>query len=114
MSLRDRLLALFREPGFTPANEYELAGRLGLNKKQRASLAHEVRLLLRDGPLPEIVLQPDVSPTQDLFRDLWEKLRVGLSEIADIGEFSPGDFSLALFPPPHWQERPPLAYADVG
>ena len=51
MSLRDRLLALFREPGFTPANEYELAGRLGLNKKQRASLAHEVRLLLRDGAL---------------------------------------------------------------
>ncbi|MBI4621746.1 MAG: RNB domain-containing ribonuclease [Verrucomicrobia bacterium] len=51
MSLRDRLLALFREPGFTPANEYELAGRLGLNKKQRASLAHAVRLLLRDGAL---------------------------------------------------------------
>lgn len=75
--------------------------------------AVECRLILRDGPRPEIILQPDVSPTQTLFRDLWEKLRVGLSEVADIGEFSPGDFSLALFPPPHWQERPPLAYADA-
>lgn len=73
----------------------------------------ECRLMMRDGPRPEIVLQPDVSAAMDLFHDLWQKLRVGLSEVAEIGEFAPGDFSLAFFPPPHWQERPPLAYADA-
>lgn len=73
----------------------------------------ECRLILRDGPRPEIILQPDVSPAQTLFRALWEKLRVGLSGFADIGEFSSSDFSLAFFPPRHWQEQPPLAYADA-
>ena len=49
MSLRDRLLALLRAPDYSPANEYDLAHRLGLNKKQRAMLAHEVRLVLKAG-----------------------------------------------------------------
>ena len=49
MNLRERLLAHLREPGYKPANEFELAGRLGLNKKQRAMLAHEVRLVLKSG-----------------------------------------------------------------
>jgi hypothetical protein len=73
----------------------------------------ECRLIVRDGPRPEIVLQPDVSAAVALFHDLWQKLRVGLGEIAEIGEFSSGDFSMAFFPPAHWQERPPLAYADA-
>jgi ribonuclease R len=54
MSLRDRLLALLREPDYTPANEFELARRLGLQKKQRASLAHEVRRLLAGGELVRV------------------------------------------------------------
>lgn len=71
------------------------------------------RLMVRDGSRPEIVLQPDLSAAQSLFDALWQKLRLGLGEIDEIGDFSPADFTLALFPPRHWQERPPLAYADA-
>ena len=49
MNLRERLLALLREPTYSPGNEFDLARRLGLNKKQRALLAHEVRLVLKGG-----------------------------------------------------------------
>lgn len=51
MSLRDRILALLRESDYTPANEFELARRLGLARKRRVSLAHEVRKLLGGGEL---------------------------------------------------------------
>jgi hypothetical protein len=71
------------------------------------------RLMVRDGPRPEIVLQPNLSAAQSLFDALWQKLRLGLGKIDEIGDFSPADFTLALFPPRHWQERPPLAYADA-
>ena len=71
------------------------------------------RLMVRDGPRPEIVLQPDLSAAQALFDALWQKLSLGLGEIDEIGDFSPADFTSALFPPRHWQERPPLAYADA-
>jgi hypothetical protein len=70
-------------------------------------------LIVRDGPRPEIVLQPDLSAAQALFQELWQKLGLGLGEIDEIGDFSPADFTLALFPPHHWQECPPLAYADA-
>jgi hypothetical protein len=70
-------------------------------------------LTVRDGSRPEIVLQPDLSDAQTLFDALWQKLRLGLGEIDEIGDFSPADFTLAFFPPRHWQERPPLAYADA-
>ena len=73
----------------------------------------DCRLTLRDGPLPEIALQPDVSAAQTLFVTLWQKLRIGLEEIDDLGDFSSAEFALALFPPTHWQERPPLAYSDA-
>ena len=49
MSLRDRLLALLRDPAYAPGNEFDLSRRLDLNKKDRASLAHEVRQLLKGG-----------------------------------------------------------------
>lgn len=73
----------------------------------------ECRLMVRDGPRPEIVLQPDLSAAQELFNALWEKVRLGLGEVDEIGDFSPADFTLALFPPRHWQEHPPLAYVDA-
>lgn len=73
----------------------------------------ECRLLVRDGPRPEVVLQPDLSGAQALFHDLWQKLQLGLAEVDEIGDFSLADFALALFPPRHWEERPPLAYADA-
>lgn len=49
MNLRELLLAHLRDPHYQPANEFELSSRLGLNKKQRAMLAHEVRLALKSG-----------------------------------------------------------------
>ncbi len=73
----------------------------------------ECRIFVRDGPRPEIVLQPDLSAAQAVFQELWEKLCLGLSEVGEIGDFSLADFNLALLPPRHWQDRPPLAYADV-
>jgi hypothetical protein len=73
----------------------------------------ECRLMVRDGSRPEIVLQPNLSAAQALFHALWQKLGLGLGEMDELGDFSPADFTLALFPPRHWQERPPLAYADA-
>ncbi|MSU22802.1 MAG: RNB domain-containing ribonuclease [Opitutus sp.] len=49
MTLRDRLLALLREPKYSPGNEFELSRRLGLTKKERAMLAHEVRQVIKSG-----------------------------------------------------------------
>src|SRR5687767_12403070 len=49
MSLRDRLLALLRDPAYSPGNEFELSRRLDLKKRDRAALTHEVRLLLKSG-----------------------------------------------------------------
>jgi len=51
MKLRERLLALLQQPEFTPSNETDLARLLGLKKKDRKSLAHEIRLLLSKGEL---------------------------------------------------------------
>jgi len=73
----------------------------------------ECRLMVRDGLRPEIVLQPDLAAAQNLFQTLWQKIRMGLGEIGELPEFSIADFTLAFFPPRHWQERPPLAYADA-
>jgi ribonuclease R len=49
MTLRERLLAILRAPHYSPANETELLKQLDLNKKRRASLAHEIRLLASEG-----------------------------------------------------------------
>ncbi|MFT3781023.1 MAG: RNB domain-containing ribonuclease [Nibricoccus sp.] len=51
MKLRERLLALVQQPEYRPANEPDLARQLGLKKKERKSLAHEVRILLSHGEL---------------------------------------------------------------
>lgn len=71
------------------------------------------RLMLRDGIHPEIVLQPDLSSAHALLLRLWQQLRAGLAGIGEVGDFDPGRFTLALFPLPHWQQRPPLAYSDA-
>ena len=73
----------------------------------------DCRLVVRDGGQPEIVLQPDLSAPHRLIKDLWQKVRLSLSEVGDAGEFAASDFTLVLFPPDHWQERPPLVYADA-
>lgn len=74
------------------------------------------RLVVRDGLQPEIVLQPDLAASQEIFHICWQKLASGLGEIGDIGDFALADFTLTLFPATHWhhgQERPPLAYTDA-
>jgi hypothetical protein len=68
---------------------------------------------VRDGPRPEIVLQPDLAEARTLFCSLWERLRIGLAEVGEIDEFSLAPFALALFPSSHWRDRPPLAYSDA-
>ncbi len=73
----------------------------------------DCRLIVRDGPRPEIVLQPDLSAAQALFHRLWQSLCLGLGEIEEIGDFSFAHFAMTFLPPGHWQERPPLAYADA-
>ena len=71
------------------------------------------RLMIRDGVRPEIVLQPDLSMAHAVFENLWDKLRLGLGESGEIGEFSLADFKLSLFPCNLWQPHPPLFYADA-
>lgn len=71
------------------------------------------RLSVRDGPRPEIVLQPDISSAVHLFELLWQKLELGLAEVGELGDFSPADFTARLFPARHWHARPPLAYSDA-
>jgi ribonuclease R len=56
MTLRERLIALLREPGYNAVTEPELLRQLGLHKKRRASVAHEVRLLVSSG---DAVRTPD-------------------------------------------------------
>ena len=73
----------------------------------------ECQLIVRDGPRPEIVLQPDLSLAQDLFLALWRKIQIGLGSVGELPDFSLADFTLTFFPLQHWQERPPLAYADA-
>jgi len=72
----------------------------------------ECRLILRDGARPEIVIQPDVSLAEVVFEDLWQRLRMAFSQIADIGSFALSDFSVSFLPPRHWQKQPPLSYRD--
>ncbi len=54
MTLRERLLAHFQAPGYSPAPESELSRRLGLKKSQRSALSHEVKRLLADKKLIRI------------------------------------------------------------
>lgn len=54
MKLRERLLAHVRQPDYSPVDELTLARQLGLEKKERRALAHEVRLLLSKGELTHV------------------------------------------------------------
>lgn len=72
----------------------------------------ECRLVVRDGARPELVLEPELSEAQAFFRDMWEKLALGLAEVDEIGDFSVAAFALTLLAPARAPERPPLTYAD--
>ncbi len=51
MKFREPLLELLRQSDYRPATILDLSRALGLNKKQRPQLAHEVRTLLSKGEL---------------------------------------------------------------
>ncbi|MFA6961660.1 MAG: RNB domain-containing ribonuclease [Opitutaceae bacterium] len=51
MKFREPLLELLRQSGYRPATVLDLSRALGLNKKQRPQLAHEIRTLLSKGEL---------------------------------------------------------------
>ncbi len=72
----------------------------------------ECRLVMRDGARPELVLEPELGEAQGFFRDMWEKLALGLAKVDEIGDFSAAAFELTLFSPARAPERPPLTYAD--
>lgn len=54
MSLRDRILTHLQHPDYRPSDEVALARALGLAKKQRAVLTHEVRRMLSGGELVRV------------------------------------------------------------
>ncbi len=51
MKFREPLLELLRQSGYRPSTVLDLSRALGLNKKQRPQLAHEIRTLLGKGEL---------------------------------------------------------------
>jgi hypothetical protein len=71
------------------------------------------RVTVRDGPQPEIVLQPDFSNAWSLLGALWEKLSLALGPNESIGKFAPSAFMLTLLPPRYSQRGLPLAYSDL-
>lgn len=54
MSLREQILELMQQADFRPTDEAGLLRRLGLNKKQKSTLVHELRLLLSHGDLVRV------------------------------------------------------------
>lgn len=73
----------------------------------------ECEVWVRDGVRPEIVLRPNVGVAQALFASLWQQLRLGLQRVGEIGDFNLSDFNVALLPPRHWYDKPPLSYQDA-
>jgi len=73
----------------------------------------ECEVLVRDGVRPEIILRPNVGVAQALFAKLWQQLRLGLQRVGDIGDFDLSHFNVALLPPRHWYDKPPLSYRDA-
>ncbi len=71
------------------------------------------RLSLRDGLVPEIVLQPDLLAIIPVFDKLWNLLRLGLEEIGEIGDFAEADYGFGLFRASKLGTTPSLIYADA-
>jgi ribonuclease R len=63
MKFREPLLDLLRQSGYRPSTILDLSRLLGLNKKQRPQLAHEVRLLISKGELNVVNGDRIVLPT---------------------------------------------------
>jgi len=106
MKLRERLLAHLHQTGYKPANEIDLARQLGLQKKDRKSLTHEVRLLLSKGELRLVKgdriglpAEQDELAGRIQFRaggSAYFQPDVDLGESVDSIQISPEDTGLAL------------------
>ncbi|MBK9989747.1 MAG: RNB domain-containing ribonuclease [Verrucomicrobia bacterium] len=106
MKLRDRLLAHVQQPGYSSANEIDLAKQLGLKKSERKSLAHEVRLLLSKGELRLVKGDRIALPVENeqlagriMFRaggSAYFQPDVELGESVDPIQISPEDTGVAL------------------
>lgn len=106
MKLRERLLSHVQQPGYTSANEIDLAKQLGLKKSERKSLAHEVRLLLSKGELRLVKgdrIAPPVSDEQLAGRiqfraggSAYFQPDVELGESVDPIQIAPEDTGVAL------------------
>ena len=51
MKFRESVLEVLRQPGYRPSTILDISRAIGLNKKQRPQLAHEIRTLLGKGEL---------------------------------------------------------------
>ena len=51
MKFREPILEVLRQPDYRPSTSLDLSRAIGLNKKQRPQLAHEIRTLLSKGEL---------------------------------------------------------------
>src|SRR5438045_2722404 len=99
MTLRERLLQHLQAADYVPADESELAGALRLNKKERRSLAFEVRRLLATGDLIRVkgdkLCQPgaiDLVTGRISFRQNGSALVIPETKINQAGPRQPAVF----------------------
>ena len=73
----------------------------------------DCRILLRDGPRPEIVLQPDMTQAIAVLELVWDRLTALLSLVGGIGDLPLQEFDLVLLPASSHYGKPVLAFADA-
>lgn len=78
MKFRESVLEVLRQPGYRPSTILDISRAIGLNKKQRPQLAHEIRQLLSQGQLalvngdrivlPNFRASGSSAPSREIFR----------------------------------------------
>jgi ribonuclease R len=104
--LRDRILELLRSPDYRPADELGLARALGLGKKQRGLVAHEVRRLVAEneavrgrGGVVKIRIT-ELPKSQAPARPIFQPRSVRLTAGAPASPFDPAATKPTGLPPP--------------
>ena len=93
--LRDQILELLRSPDYRPVDEAGLVRALGLGKKQRGLVSHEVRRLLAQNEARRgrggVVQARDTekSPSQATARPIFQPRSVRLAAGAPASPFDP-------------------------
>lgn len=107
MKLRERILAHLRRPDYAPVDELTLGRQLGLDKRERKNLAHEVRLMVSKGDLARVKGDRLAMPGEDDVITARIQFRAGGSAYAipegqvnapqeDAIQISPEDTGVAL------------------